>query len=356
MMLGQAIGPWISAAMMTYSLWLPLLAGPGMMAVGGLLIPWIPDTLGMRRYHEMHNRSSQSPGPEPFRRLPRQTSNFDPSVTPWSRVRDTVRACFRLVKIREIKLLLSCSAAVVPVVTISMNFFLRYMPLRFGWTFAATGMLIGVGTGLNATVLMCLVPSAAYIFSKARQERRDLIAARVSIILLIVGMAAIGTATDAPVAVAGLLVMNLGASAPALCRASLVRVAADRALPTGQIFGMVAVYETLGYIFCGIGLGALYPVCMYWAVYTEDTTWFAPFFYAAAFMLGGSGLSLAYLGTKKFLQREEPDSEDEDEVASAPRGSLSAEEDERQLVEARVLADGRILRKGPCLESVCLVA
>lgn len=361
--LGQVLAPFISASMMTYSLWLPLLAAPGIVAVGGLLTPMIPDTLGMKRYHEMQNRSSQSPHPEElFRRLPRQPSNFDPWATPWSRVRDTVQALLRLVRIREVKLLLSCAALIVPVVTVSMNIFLRYMPVRFGWALAETGMLLGVGAGLSAFVIVGLLPFSPHLFSKIRQERRDLIAARVSMALLVAGMASIGAATDVPVAVAGLAIMNLGSSAPALCRASLVRFAADRDLPIGQIFGVLAVYEVVGYVFCGVGLGALYQVCLHWAHLetgpTEDAAWMALVFYAATAILFGCGMSLGLVDAKKFLLSEDSDSDSEDdevEVASVPRGFASIE-GEHHLYETRIFADGRIVRKGPSLESVCLVA
>lgn len=358
-MLAQAVAPFIAAPMMTYSLWLPVLTAPGILAVGGFLIPVIPNTLGMRRYHEMsQTRSSQSTSPELFRRLPRQTSNFDPWATPWSRIRDTARATIRLLQARDVKLLLPCASLIVPVVTVNMNMILRYIPVRFGWTLVRTGMLLGARTGLTILVLAVALPLSAWLFSKTRKEKRDLVMARVSIAVLVAGLMTLAAATSIVVAMVGLVVLTLGSAAPALCRASLVRLAArDQGHSIGQVLGLLALCEAVGYIVCSVGFGALYQWCIHFAQlgtgYTEDVGGLSIVLYVATAMLFTCGWMLGFMDVKTFLRSEEANLEG-GAVSSASRRSALLAEGEESLHEAQVLADVRIVRKGPCLETVCL--
>lgn len=357
----QAVAPFIAAPMMTYSLWLPVLAAPGILAAGGFLIPIIPNTLGMRRYHEMYQtKSSQSPSPELFRRLPRQTSNFDPWATPWSRIRDNARATIRLLQARDVNLLLPCASLIVPVFTVSMNIILRYIPVRFGWTLAQTGMLLGARTGLTILVLAVALPLSTWFFSKTRREKRDLVMARVSIAVLVAGYMTLAAATSIIVAVVGLVILTLGSAAPALCRVSLLRLATrDQGHPIGQVLGLLALCEAVGYVVCSVGFGALYQWCIHFAQlgtgYIEDTGGLGIMLYVATAILFTCGWMLGFMDVKTFLCGEEANLE-EGAVSSASRRSALLAEGEKSLHEARVSADVRIVRKGPFLETVCLAA
>lgn len=358
-MLGQAVAPFIAAAMMTYSIWLPLLAAPAILTVGGLLIPFIPDTLEMKRYNELREKKPGFAEQYFLRSLPRQTSSFDPWATPWSRTRNTAQRSVSFLKTRDVKLLLPCASLVVPVVTAAMNITLRYIPLRFGWTLAKAGMLLGTQTALTILVLVFLLPALGGLWSETRKDKRDLIMARGSIILLVAGLVTLAAGTNVIVPVVGLAVMTLGSAAPALCRASLVRLAIDKRHSIGQVFGVLAICETLGYMVCTIGLGALYQWCIQSAHLgsgaAQDAGWLTLALYAAALVLFVCGAMASLVNADDFLQDEELDADDEDIADIFGRLSLS-EGQERYKHEPQIMADFRIARNGPCLESVTLAA
>lgn len=359
-MLGEAVAPFVAAAMMTYSLWLPLLAAPAIIAIGGLFIPIIPDTLGMKRYRELHSKSSPNPDPQLFGCLPQhKTLNFDPSSTPWSPLCDTAQATIRLLKARDVKLLLPCASLAIPVITVSINIVLRFIPVRFGWTITQTGMMLGARTSLNILALVAFLPFLGYILSKiCRGYERDLLLARISSVLLVVGQATLAAAPNLAAAMAGLVVMTLGSGAPSLCRACLVRLAADEGHSIGLVFGVLAFCEALGYIVCSVGLGALYQVGIHLAALSsdknnEDAGWLTLVFYVAATVLFCCGGLLGVLNAESYPRRDEADLEG-NSTGVTRRSTLTG--DERKLHEARTSADGRIVRKGPFLESVCLSA
>lgn len=468
-MLGESFAPFVATGMMTYSLWLPLLAAPAIVAAGGLLIPiLLPDTLAMKRwYHETHHTTTTTTTNKRFypssrfgwcswppgQQSPNANLNFDPSATPWSRVRDTAQDTLRLLRTGDVKLLLPCASLVVPVVTVGMNITLRYVPVRFGRTLAEAGMILGARTGLNVFVLVLLLPCLGSLLSslsttsstttsttstckgeeqRRRRRRHLLLLARISIVLLVVGQTTFAAAPNVATAMAGLVVLTLGSGAPSLCRASLVSLAAsptssasdDRegrrhphrgSHPMGQLFGVLASCEALGYLTCTVGLGALYQASIHWAGLgagsdVEDDGWLTLVFYVAAAVLFGCGGMLGVIVTDSgsdsdsdsaedddvdhHHQQQQQQREEEEEGSGAAGGvifaipvggrnnsrdpanatrpprrratttttltTLDDEEGEKkkelELHQARALADGRIVRKGPCLESIALAA
>lgn len=415
-LLAQAAAPFIAAPMMTYSPWLPLLTAPGILTLGGFLIPCvIPDTLGMRRYYNYHyhehreasssssskTKSGGGPAPlgSPRRPLPQQThapsssANFDPWATPWSRAREAARATARLCRARNLQLLLPCASLVVPIVTITTDMVLRYVPARFGWTLAQAGMLLGARTGLTILVLLLILAAGCSIpprlLSRAsrlrtimgrtsNKEKRDLVLARVSVVFLVAGLTTLAAAANIIAVVIGLAVMTLGSAAPALARASLVRlVAAPReeerryAAAIGQLVGLLALCEAVGFLVCSVGLGALYQWCVHFAQPGADeasaSSALAFPLYAATAIVFACGWLLGFADVP-FLRRPEEEeaanSADQEEGRAVSRSAPppprlpAAEEDEenQSMHVARVLADIRIVRKGPCLEMVCLAA
>lgn len=412
-LLAQAASPFIAAPMMTYSPWLPLLTAPGILTLGGFLIPCvIPDTLGMRRYYNYHyhehreassssssskTKSGGGPAPlgSPRRPLPQQThapsssaDNFDPWATPWSRARDAIHATARLCRARDVQLLLPCASLVVPVVTVTTDMVLRYVPARFGWTLAQAGMLLGARTGLTILVLLVVLavgtPRAwlrTMMGGTRNKEKRELVLARVSVVLLVAGLTTLAAAVNIIVVVVGLAVLTLGSAAPALARASLVRLVAARreeerrhAAAIGHLVGLLALCEAVGFLVCSVGLGALYQWCIHFAQLGADeeasaSSVLAFPLYAATAVVFACGWLLGFVET--FLRRpkeeEAANSADQEEGRAVSRGAPqlrprlpAAEEDEdeekKNMHVARVLADVRIVRKGPCLETVCLAA
>lgn len=332
---------------MSYSVWLPIIVSPAIMATGGLAITMVPETLEMRPIREESRASTQPSTPTFSRRARRYAQVFDAS-TPWTRLRDSVEATFRLLKTRHVKLLIPTASLTIPVATVTMGIVLRYMPLRFGWTLAQTGMALGVRTGFNILVLLTFLPFLGYVLSKHSSGDRDLSLARVSTALLIVGQILFAVAPSAVLALVGLAVLTLGTGAPSLCRAALTRLVDGDS--TGRIFGVLALCEMVGYLVSGVGLSALYQVGMKLGLGPDgsprpggEVWWLALVFYVAAVVYFWCAGMLWIIDPREFGDEGDVESVRTGGSDGSPRGVHA---------QARVLADGRVTRKCPSLENV----
>lgn len=349
-LLAESVAPLAAAAMMGYSIWLPLLASPVIIAIGGLLVTAIPETLELKSTTERARAETQPTAPVFSRRARRYAQTFDPS-TPWTRFCDSGRAVLRLVKARDIKLLIPAASITIPVATVAVNLTLRYVPLRFGWTLTQTGMMLGVRTTLNILVLLVGLPALGSIVARQAGEGHDLVLARISTVLLFVGQAVFAVAPNMPVALVGLAVFTLGTGASSLCRAALIRLVGVDSV--GRLFGVLAVCEVVGYVACGVGFGSLYQVGMKLSLGSDGASrpdrgdwWLAlPFCVAAAFYFWAGGM-LWVVDSKHSV-------EDQMDVEDPHRGIPGA--GSRSAFEARVLADGRVTRKYPSLDNALVV-
>lgn len=347
-LLAEAVAPFVASSMLSYSIWLPILVSPAIMTIGGLLLATIPETLEMKTISDQPKLDSQGGTPTFSQRARRYAPAFDAS-TPWTRFRDSVQDTLRLLRTRDVKLLVPTASLTIPVATVTMSIILRYIPLRFGWTLTQTGMILGVRTGFNILVLLVLLPALGFVLSKKYNQHRDLVLARLSAVLLVVGQVLFAAARDIALALAGLAVLTLGTGAPSLCRAALTRLVDQDSV--GRIFGVLAVCEMVGYLVCGVGFGALYQMGMKLGLGSLDGRprsggedwWLALVFYVAAVVYFWCGGMLWLVDAKA----EDWDGDDEESLHSSTSTGSS-----KRVYEVRVLADGRVTRKCPSLENV----
>lgn len=237
----------------------------------------------------------------------------------------------------------------MPVATVTMSIMLRYIPLRFDWTLAQTGVILGLRTGFNILVLLLILPLMGYIFSSRNATSRDLILARLSTALLVFGQAVFAAAPSGAIALTGLAILTFGTGAPCLCRVILTRFVDSESV--GCLFSILAVCEMVGYLTCGVGFGALYQVGMQLGLDKNGILrtdgnggWLALVFFVAA---------VVYFWCASMLWvidgNETGDTFDEESICSErSKGSVN------RVRELRVLSDGRMTRKCPSLESVAV--
>lgn len=347
-LLAETIAPIIASEMMSYSVWLPITVSPAIMTIGGLLIITIPETLELRPL--LVNSQSRCPyhSSNFSKRVRRHAPKFDLS-TPRSRFHDKIHAICQILKTRDIKLLVPTASISIPVATVTMSIMLRYLPLRFGWTLTQAGVVLGLRTGFNILVLLLILPLMGYLFSKRNATSRDLIWARISATLLVVGEAVFAAAPDVAVALTGLSILTLGTGAPSLCRAVLTRLVGSDSV--GCLFAILAICEMVGYLACGVGFGALYQVGMQLGLDSEgdirtdgNVGWLALGFFVAAVVYFGCA-SLLWI-----IDGNETGSILDDESIF----SENLKSHVKRARELRVLADGRVTRKCPSLESVAV--
>lgn len=331
-------------------MWLPILLSPAITILGGLLILAVPETLNLRpksedSYNPLGSRKSS-------KRSRKYAQAFD-LATPWSRFQDTISAILRILGTRDIKLLIPPASLIIPVATVTMSIVLRYMPLRFGWTLTQTGVVLGVRTGFNILVLLVILPIALYLLSKRREGKNsnDLVLARLSVVLLVLGQATFAAAQSTTTALIGLGVFTLGTGAPSLCRAALTGLVDCASV--GRLYSILAVCEMVGYLASGLGFGALYQVGLMLGLADDglpredgNAVWLALVFYVAAVVYFFCGGMLWVVDVKEIGQ--DGDTHDGGESAR----SSSSERTGKSKYEMRVLADGRVTRKCPSLETV----
>lgn len=170
------------------------------------------------------------------------------------------------------------------------------------------------------------------VVAKQDVKNHDLVMARISAVLLFMGHALFAVAPTVPVALVGLAVFTFGTGAASLCRAALTRMIHSGSV--GQMFGVLAVCEMIGYVVCGVGFGVLYQVGMKLGIRFDgdrDGWWLAlPFYVAAVFYFWSGGM--LWVVESKYNVGGEADVE-----KSHP--GLS-EGSSRSASEAGVLADG----------------
>ncbi|KAG8168610.1 hypothetical protein KVR01_001359 [Diaporthe batatas] len=366
-LLAEAVAPFVASAMMTYSVWTPILVSPAVMALGGTLICLIPETLHTKPSSPSNTRRKVTPAvPKPLTftdRVHKYAPEAKPAPPPstYARLRDSLASTARLLKSRDALALTPGATLATPVVTVTMGITLRYMPLRFGWTLAQTGMVLGVRTGLNILVLLVFLPVVSNSLLSTQDGRgRDMVLARASALLLAAGEAVFACAPEVGAACAGLAVLTLGSGLPSLCRAVLARLVGRG--QGGRLFGLLAVFEMLGFLCCGVGFGAVFQaglghglapgadgdgggLIVGGTVLRGREAWLALVFYVAA------GIYVVCAGLL-WIVRKGVDGRGGDigDAASISSAASSAS----LLHEARILADGRFTRKHPSLENVAV--
>lgn len=356
---------------MTHSVWIPILVSPAIMTLGGILVSLIPETLDTRQNELYSSRRKVTPSTP---RAPTFTNRVhkhapDPAAAPsrWARARESLSSTVRLLRSRDVLALTPSASLTIPIATVTMGITLRYIPLRFGWSLEQTGMVLGVRTGLNILVLLVFLPLlGGCLLSRQDDRDRDMVLARISALLLVAGQVVLACAPDAGTACAGLAVLTLGTGLPSLCRAVLTRFV-DRD-QVGRLFGVLAVFEMVGFLCFGVGFGAVFQAGLARGLGpgagngTGDGVangkaphgregWLALVFYVAAVAYVVCA-SLLWLVRKGFGRCD-------DDIDGGGGGgdaaSLSSAASSASLLhEARILADGRVTRKHSSLENVAV--
>ena len=354
--------------MMTYSVWIPILVSPAIMALGGMLICLIPETLKPRPNSFSKPRRGAKPNickPITFTsRVHKHASKHAPKAKPtpssrWTRLHESLASTARLLKSRDTLALIPSATLTIPVATVTIGITLRYIPIRFGWTLEQTGMVLGVRTGLNILVLIVFLPLVSNLLLSRQDDRdRDMVLARISALLLVAGQAVFACAPNVGTACAGLAILTLGTGLPSLCRAVLTRLV-DRS-EVGRLFGVLAVFEMVGLLCCGVGFGAVFQAGLRrglgpggddqatdgGTVLRGRKAWLALVFYVA------TGVYVVCAGLLWLVRKGFGPLVDDGDVVSLSSAASSAS----LLHEARILADGRVTRKHSSLENVSVAA
>ncbi|RSM02704.1 hypothetical protein CEP52_007827 [Fusarium oligoseptatum] len=232
-LLGQLLGPLLAGVLVQPSIWLPLWISLGLITFGGVILAaFTPETLSRRQAQEVFNLDSGVyPSGNAFdHRLPEE------KCSTWA----TLRFIFK----RPMIWLLPGAVLTIPLATIQSDISIRLMPIQFDWRLDQSILLLSLRSLTTIITLCVLLPAASYLWTKLSTitfpHQRDRIFARASSLLFLAGISA------------------LGSGLPTLCRAMLVGATGEER--AGTMFGVLAVWEVLGFLGCEMGMGALFGV------------------------------------------------------------------------------------------------
>ncbi|KAM0429287.1 hypothetical protein ACHAPT_006501 [Fusarium lateritium] len=248
---GQLLGPLLAGILVQPSIWLPLWLSLGLVTLGGVvLVVFTPETLKRGQAHEVFDLDSNNPasGNVLTPGLPKE------KCSAWT----TLKFIFK----RPMLWLFPGAVFTIPLATIQSDISIRLMPIQFDWRLDKSILLISLRSLATLITLCVLLPGAAYLWAKlsttSPPHQRDRIFARGSSLLFLAGSTCMMMVSDETLVMAGLAISALGSGLPTLCRAMLVGATGEER--AGTMFGMLAVWEVLGFLGCEMGMGALFGV------------------------------------------------------------------------------------------------
>lgn len=162
-------------------------------------------------------------------------------------------------------LLLLLSFIAHPLVRQSIDVALRYISKRYGWTLAQAGLVLVLRAAVNILLLLAILPVFSYFLtstfnpdaSNSRLSRilkpfrfglstreKDLILARISLLITVGGFALLAFSPTVSVAILSMAVFTLGTGFSALAR-SLITTLVDQQ-HVARLYAAISVVETFG--------------------------------------------------------------------------------------------------------------
>ncbi|KAK3361280.1 major facilitator superfamily domain-containing protein [Lasiosphaeria ovina] len=197
----QFLGSLISAALMLWDPWIPMLLGLGIEFLGILALLFIPETLS-------YDDSSVSPTPDSTSALSTPTTLISrPSL--WRKVSARAHRSLSFLT-SDIRILLIVSTFHVHMLFNNRDVMLQHISARYNITLAYATALVSIRSGL-AFLLCVIVLPIVNLYSRNRfgSQLSDLVLTRISAVFLSVGFLGVGLAPNLPLLIAGLVINSL---------------------------------------------------------------------------------------------------------------------------------------------------
>lgn len=239
---------------MQWSIWLPLVIGPCVIILGTGLTAFMPETMHLRKHVNTPTDTVtpiNSSG----------DSSHDNSVlaTFTRHLRSAIAGLKHSTNlIRSAPLLLLLSTFLVHYLIQNVDdISLQYISKRFSWPLYRTGFVLSLRAAVNVLLLSLILPGISQLLISPPSlltrtlrmhshsgPEKDLLLARVSVILLIGGAAVLALSPTVSLTIMGLIVLTLGSGFNALCR-SLITPLVD-AEHMGRLYAIISVVDTIG--------------------------------------------------------------------------------------------------------------
>ncbi|KAK7923031.1 hypothetical protein PG985_007102 [Apiospora marii] len=218
-------------------------------------------------------------------------------------------------------LLTPAAALTLPVAATTASILSRVAPFRYSLSFAASPTLIAVSAGTAVFALLILLPPLLIFYNRRQLPRlrhrrgtdnattspspsRDLDLARAFALFPIIGTLVLAAAPTARGAIAGVVILALGAPVPGLARAELSRLV-DPAY-RGWFFGLLAVVEQAGFLIVRLILSGFLDTGLRISAGRGGEQWLGMPLYVAALLFALLALGLWFAHPKEQQQPPPP--------------------------------------------------
>ncbi|KAL4768063.1 major facilitator superfamily domain-containing protein [Aspergillus nidulans var. acristatus] len=235
----------LSSVLMAHNAWTPCFLGVGIQALATVLLMALPETLDFAR----GSRPSDAP------------------IDGCKEEEPTLRGClaknFRSIVSDQNVAGLVFSLLILTVSAESLDFLLQYVSQRYGWSIAQSAMLLSLRAVVEFGLLLVL--GSLLLFFKSPglfdPQQRDLLIARLSLGLIVVGLLILSLSPTVAPAILGLIVYTLGAGfQPAVMSLLASLWKASNPSNLGSLYSTVAIILAVGGVIAGPLISLMYRV------------------------------------------------------------------------------------------------
>ncbi|KAK0628244.1 major facilitator superfamily domain-containing protein [Bombardia bombarda] len=231
--------------------WRPLLVGLGMLVLGSLMIPAIPETVQLRNVQESRpeeqevndTSSEELDDPKPA------TSHM---ANLWRKARDGLAAVQHFILSNQSVSFLMISLIFLIIGRYSSEILLQYARNRYQWDWSEAAYLMTVLGATSLFNLLVIMPAATWLcldYFRMSASAKDILLARISMTVLVVACLLIAAATNGWLLAVGLVGLGLGSGSPGLIRSVLNTLVEKHHV--GMLNTLIGLMENIGLMMAG---------------------------------------------------------------------------------------------------------
>ncbi|KAH8150986.1 uncharacterized protein LAJ45_05169 [Morchella importuna] len=250
-LLSELVAPLLGSLLMSRNVWIPLLAGLAIQTLGIPIAALLPET------KSAHPTTTDAESSEDEETAP----------PPKKEGESDYRAVFSFLLADLNTALLVLTFLIATIGRQALEILLQYVSKRYSWPLATANILFSLRAGINLLLLLFLLPFiGTTLLSRFgyTSAGKDLLIARVSIVLMAAGFGVIGVSPGAAGMVLGLGVYTLGSGFGAAARSLVTGMV--RREEVGRLYTAIAVADMVGGLVAGPALSWCFAVGMAWGV------------------------------------------------------------------------------------------
>ncbi|KAF3020670.1 hypothetical protein E8E14_013045 [Neopestalotiopsis sp. 37M] len=246
----------ITAALMAIDLWIPLLLSVAIQGLGALLVVLtVPETLPISKVEDdIDEREDLSEDPSV---APDKQHNVARRWLEW--ILDHI-ASFSFVTQHAAIWSLVSTFLISKVGRQASNVLFQYASKRYGWSLGQAGLLISVQAIVNLALYMAILPAiATFVLAKFSATSKDLLLAKGSIILSVLGAVVCTLSATPALMIIGLVLFTLGSGFSPSVRSLVTSLVEQQntdgsSSDVGRLYALISAMEGIGSLVAAPGM------------------------------------------------------------------------------------------------------